>query len=127
MKIDPTVKKETIYVCVVTLILSMLMESVFLILRQWHLTVLFGNLVGAGTGILNFFKKIVSTVVGIFKMFAAEISDIAETFKNGDWKTRTSFFVMGFGNIARGQVLRGILFLAFEIIFIVYMVCGGAH
>ena len=79
------------------------------------------------TGILNFFKKIVSTVVGIFKMFAAEISDIAETFKNGDWKTRTSFFVMGFGNIARGQVLRGILFLAFEIIFIVYMVCGGAH
>ncbi len=55
MKIDPTVKKETIYVCVVTLILSMLMESVFLILRQWHLTVLFGNLVGAGTGILNFF------------------------------------------------------------------------
>lgn len=55
LKIDPTVKKETIYVCVVTLILSMLMESVFLILRQWHLTVLFGNLVGAGTGILNFF------------------------------------------------------------------------
>ena len=55
MKIDPTVKKETIYVCVVTLILSMLMESVFLILRQWHLTVLFGNLVGAGVGILNFF------------------------------------------------------------------------
>ena len=55
MKIDPTVKKETIYVCVVTLILSMLMESVFLILRHWQLTVLFGNLVGAGVGILNFF------------------------------------------------------------------------
>ena len=55
MKIDPTVKKETIYVCVVTLILSMLMESVFLIIRHWQLTVLFGNLVGAGAGILNFF------------------------------------------------------------------------
>lgn len=55
MKIDPTVKKETIYVCVVTLILSMLMESVFLILRMWQLTVLFGNLAGAGIGILNFF------------------------------------------------------------------------
>ena len=55
MKIDPTVKKETIYVCVVTLILSMLMESVFLIIRHWQLTVLFGNLVGAGVGILNFF------------------------------------------------------------------------
>ena len=55
MKIDPTVKKETIYVCVVTLILSMMMESVFLIIRHWQLTVLFGNLVGAGVGILNFF------------------------------------------------------------------------
>ena len=55
LKIDPTVKKETIYVCVVTLILSMLMESVFLIIRHWQLTVLFGNLVGAGVGILNFF------------------------------------------------------------------------
>ena len=55
LKIDPTVKKETLYVCVVTLILSMLMESVFLIIRHWQLTVLFGNLVGAGVGILNFF------------------------------------------------------------------------
>lgn len=55
MKIDPTVRKETVYVSVVTLILSMLMESVFLIIRQWQLSVLFGNLAGAGIGILNFF------------------------------------------------------------------------
>ena len=55
MKVDPAVRKETIYVCVVTLILSMLMESVFLIIRQWQLSVLFGNLLGAGIGIANFF------------------------------------------------------------------------
>ena len=55
MKIDPAVRKETIYVCIVTLILSMLMESVFLIIRQWQLSVLFGNLLGAGIGIANFF------------------------------------------------------------------------
>ena len=55
MKVDPTVKKETIYVCLVTLILSMLMQSVFLIIGKWNISVLLGNILGAGTGILNFF------------------------------------------------------------------------
>ena len=58
-----------------------------------------------------------------------EFSDIYLTFKNGDWKTRSSFLVMGFGSIARGQILRGLLFLLFEIVFIFYMVVphGGAY
>ena len=55
MKVNPTVKKETLYICLVTLIMSMLMQSVFLIIGKWDLGVLFGNLLGAGTGILNFF------------------------------------------------------------------------
>ena len=32
---------------------------------------------------------------------------------------------MGFGSIARGQILRGILFLLFEIVFIFYMATAG--
>jgi arabinogalactan oligomer/maltooligosaccharide transport system permease protein len=32
---------------------------------------------------------------------------------------------MGFGQLARGQILRGILYLAFELIFIAYMVLFG--
>ena len=70
----------------------------------------------------HFFKKI---GLGIAK----EFSDIAKTFKDGDWKTKGSFLVMGLGSMARGQVLRGILFLLFEIVFIVYMVLpqGGAY
>ncbi|MBQ9511155.1 MAG: sugar ABC transporter permease [Clostridia bacterium] len=68
----------------------------------------------------RFFKKI---GLGI----AHEISDIVNTFVYGDWKTKISFFIMGFGSIARGQVLRGILFLLFEIAFIVYMIFGGGY
>ncbi|MBR2604668.1 MAG: ABC transporter permease subunit [Clostridia bacterium] len=49
------------------------------------------------------------------------------TFVNGDWKTRLSYVIMGFGNIARGQVLRGLLFLIFEIVFIGYMVLAGVY
>ena len=58
---------------------------------------------------------------------AREVSDIVTTFANGDWKTRLSYGIMGFGNIARGQVLRGLLFLLFEIVFIAYMVLYGGY
>ena len=58
---------------------------------------------------------------------ANECKDIFTTFKEGDWKTRASFLVMGLGSIARGQVLRGLLFLLFEIVFIFYMVTTGGY
>ena len=52
---DPAVKKETGYITVWVLLLSLLMEAVFLVIRQWDLSVLFGNLGGAALAILNFF------------------------------------------------------------------------
>ena len=71
-------------------------------------------------GIWNFLKKI---FVGV----GSEAADIFMTFKNGDWKTRGSYLVMGLGNIARGQVLRGLLFLLFEVVFIFYMITTGGY
>ena len=57
---------------------------------------------------------------------ANECKDVVQTFVKGDWKTRASFLVMGFGSIARGQILRGLLFLLFEAVFIFYMIASGA-
>lgn len=54
-KIDETVRKETVYIALVTLILSMVMQSVFLIIHRWDYTVLLGNLLGFAAGVLNFF------------------------------------------------------------------------
>ena len=85
------------------------------------------TIIAIPVGIWNFIKKIFSAVAGVFVGLWNEILDIIDTFKNGDWKTRVSFFVMGFGNLARGQILRGLLFLAMQVVFIVYMFCGGAH
>lgn len=56
-----------------------------------------------------------------------DIIDIGVTFKNGSWKTKVSFLIMGFGSIMFGQWLRGVLFLAMEIIFIVYMCLAGGY
>ena len=52
---DPAVNKETGYITVWVLLLSLLMEAVFLIIRQWDLSVLFGNLGGAVLAVGNFF------------------------------------------------------------------------
>lgn len=68
----------------------------------------------------RFFKNI---GLGIFNWFKG----IGLTFVHGDWKTKVSYFIMGFGNIARKQVLRGFLFLAFEVIFILYMIFYGGY
>ena len=62
-----------------------------------------------------------------FGSIVRELQDIGSTFIAGDWKTKLSFFVMGFGSIARGQALRGVLFLLFEAVFIYYMVTTGSY
>ena len=71
-------------------------------------------------GIGNWFKK-AGLAIG------NEPKDIVMTFVQGDWKTRLSYLIMGFGSIARGQVLRGLLFLIFEVVFIGYMILAGVY
>ncbi len=53
-KLDPTVKKETLYIAVWVLALSVLMEAAFLLLRKWDMSVLTGNLVGAAAAVGNY-------------------------------------------------------------------------
>ena len=54
-KTDPTVKKETAYIAIWTVVLSLFIHSVFLILKKWDMTVLYGNLLGIFLAVLNFF------------------------------------------------------------------------
>ena len=65
--VDPTVIKETRFVAAVVLILSALMQAVFLILGKWDYTVALGNLLGAALAVGNFFLMglTVQTVVGL--------------------------------------------------------------
>lgn len=53
-KIDATVLKETVYIATGTLILSLLMQSVFLVINKWEYTVLIGNLLGYIAAVGNF-------------------------------------------------------------------------
>ena len=54
IKLDKTVKKETLYITAWVVILSALMQSVFLIISAWNYKVLLGNLLSAIASIGNF-------------------------------------------------------------------------
>ena len=60
-----------------------------------------------------------------FRGVGDDLKEIGLTFKEGDWKTKVSFLIMGFGPLLRKQFLRGIALLAIEAAFIYYMISFG--
>ena len=81
-----------------------------------------GWFVKLGLGIVNFFKKLGISIKD-------EFVDIGTTFSKGNWAVKLSFFIFGFGDLFYGQIMRGLFFLLFEVIFIAYMLVpsGGLY
>lgn len=59
------------------------------------------------------------------KMKVQKEVTLKNAFRNGDAYTKMSFLVMGLGNIRHKQIIKGILFLISEIIFIAFMILDG--
>lgn len=85
---------------------------------------------------LNFFKRLPRCIsrlfnrvpyllLKVFDFVAKPFVKVFDAFYYGDWKTRLSFLVFGFGEVTRKQKVKGILHFAFEVIFILYMVLFG--
>ncbi len=51
--------------------------------------------------------------------------DLILAFKNGSLATKISFFIMGFGQLYRGQVAKGLLYLLTQLFFALYMIFFG--
>ena len=68
-----------------------------------------------------FFLKVWSLFLGCGRFLTEQVKDIGYTFIKGNWAVKLSFIIFGFGNIFYGQILRGLLFLAFEVVFLWYM------
>lgn len=52
---------------------------------------------------------------------------LGAAIKKGNLATKLSFLICGLGNMLHGQIMKGILFLAIQIGFIVYMVTAGVN
>ena len=98
--------------------------------RPWYLKLLFG--------IGNYFKDVGLMIWSVLKAIPFKIwalllaighgfQGLWNRFKNGDWRTRMSYLIMGFGNFSRGpkQFLVGFLYLAVEVIYVLILILGG--
>ena len=66
----------------------------------------------------------------IFKRKPSEFTTeytVTNAIKKGDLLTRLSLVIMGAGNIARKQIVKGVLYLVAEIAYIFFMVSNGFY
>lgn len=66
-------------------------------------------------------------VAGFFNWLGGDIKDLGVTFTSGDWKTKLSFLIMGFGSFARKFYARGVAFLAVEVLYFWYLLSFGIN
>ena len=61
----------------------------------------------------------------IFAALGKDIAEIGTTFVQGDIKTKLSYIIFGIGPLLRGQLIKGLVYLAAELLFILYMAGFG--
>lgn len=59
------------------------------------------------------------------KKLMGPVNTCVDAAVHGDWRTRLSFLFMGFGQITRHQIIRGVCYFVYEVAFIIYMALFG--
>jgi arabinogalactan oligomer / maltooligosaccharide transport system permease protein len=75
--------------------------------------------------IWSFLKSIPVALWGLLKKIGAFFLSLFDMFRFGDWRTRLSFVVFGFGNLTHKQYGRGLSLFLYEVGFILYMIFFG--
>ncbi len=83
-KIDDTVVRETRYIAGVAIILSVVMEAVFLIIGMWSYKVLLGNIFGGTVAVVNFLLMGITVQKAVQKdeKDAAALMKLSQTLRN---------------------------------------------
>ncbi|MFA6829120.1 MAG: sugar ABC transporter permease [Bacilli bacterium] len=75
--------------------------------------------------VAGFFRKVPKQARTTKKNTAGIFKNIFDAMKFGDFKTRLSFILMGFGLVTRHQIARGVLYFIYEIITIAFFIGYG--
>ncbi len=84
-----------------------------------------------GRGFVNFFTKgipnfFTKSLPGFFVKLGSGIKrffvEFGKRFKDGSVGTKISHFIMGAGSFYHGQIIKGIIFLGIQVLFVLYMV-----
>lgn len=84
----------------------------------------------------EFFKKLPGRVVGFIKAIGRffvklftgigkGVANYVTRFIKGDFAVKLSYLIFGFGNIMKGQIIKGLLFLATEVAYIYFIITFG--
>ncbi|MGI6713509.1 MAG: carbohydrate ABC transporter permease [Bacilli bacterium] len=78
---------------------------------------------------INIFVYAYKGVVWLGKKIWASLKNYTNYFRKGNLGTRLSYLFMGSGHIYNGQLVKGIILLALQVLFIVFMVVpkGGIY
>ena len=80
-----------------------------------------GFFVNLPKNFVNGIKFIISKIIAFFIAIGLGFKNFGERFVQGGWSTKLSYFIMGTGCMAKGQIVKGILFLAIQVGYIMYM------
>ena len=84
-----------------------------------------------GRGFVRFFskslpqfftKKIPGFFVGLCRGTKNWFIDFGKRYKDGSVGTKITHFIFGAGSFYHGQIVKGIIYLALQVLFILYMV-----
>ncbi|MCM1081823.1 MAG: sugar ABC transporter permease [Muribaculum sp.] len=81
--------------------------------------------VAIGKGIAHFICAIPGAVAGFFKGIGRGFAWYGKNFVKGSIGTKLSYVIMGAGNLFRGQIIKGLIFLAAEVAYIWFMITNG--
>ena len=79
------------------------------------------------SGLKKFFCFLGSAIVKFFVGIGRGVKNYFVGFVKGDIFTKLSYVIMGAGNLCRGQIIKGLAFLAVEVGYIAFMVFFGAN
>lgn len=75
-----------------------------------------------GMGIAHFFMSIPGALAKFFKKFGRGFAWLGRTFVHGGILTKLSYIVMGAGSLFRGQIIKGLMYLAAEVAYFGFMI-----
>lgn len=71
--------------------------------------------------ILRLLKFIGRAIVGFVLGIGRAFKFYGLSFVKGDWSTKISYLIMGFGIMVKGQIVKGIIFLAVEVAYFAFL------
>lgn len=78
-----------------------------------------------GKGIAQFVIGLPGAVWRFIKAIGRGFAWLGSTFAHGDALTKLSYIIMGAGSLFRGQIVKGLMFLAAEVAYIGFMIDSG--